>query len=118
MEKRHKLFKHPRIYFLDIAKISVLFISSLFGSIHAVAQTAWTDSSPHKVRFITVEKEVKLEVLDWGGPGQPVVLLAGLGNTAHAFDDFAPKLTRNFHVFGITRRGFGASSIPLSGYTA
>lgn len=122
MEKRHKLSKHPHIYLGDIAKISTLFICSLFGSIHAIAQTArpapWTDPSLHKVRLITVEKGVKLEVLDWGGTGQPVVLLAGLGNTAHAFDDFAPKLTRNFHVFGITRRGFGASSVPLSGYTA
>jgi pimeloyl-ACP methyl ester carboxylesterase len=60
---------------------------------------------------------VKLEVLDWGGSGQPLVLLAGLGNTAHVFDDIAPKLARHFHVYGITRRGFGASSTPKSGYT-
>jgi len=38
------------------------------------------------------------------------VLLAGLGNTAHVFDDFAPKLTGTYHVYGITRRGFGNSS--------
>jgi pimeloyl-ACP methyl ester carboxylesterase len=56
-----------------------------------------------------------LEVLDWGGSGRPVVLLAGT-NTAHIFDDFAPKLAANCHVYGITRRGFGASSIPTSGY--
>jgi pimeloyl-ACP methyl ester carboxylesterase len=24
-------------------------------------------------------------------------------------DDFAPKLTAHYHVYGITRRGFGAS---------
>jgi pimeloyl-ACP methyl ester carboxylesterase len=46
-----------------------------------------------------------------------LVLLAGLGNTAHVFDDIAPKLARHFHVYGITRRGFGASSMPKSGYT-
>jgi pimeloyl-ACP methyl ester carboxylesterase len=79
----------------------------------ATKETAWPlDSSPHKVQFITVDKDVKLEVLDWGGTGQPVVLLAGLGNTAHVFDQFAPKLTANYHVYGITRRGFGASSAP------
>lgn len=61
------------------------------------------------VRFVTVEKNVRLEVLDWGGTGKPVVLLAGGGNTAHVFDDFAPKLKKHFHVYGITRRGFGAS---------
>jgi non-heme chloroperoxidase len=71
---------------------------------------AWHDPSPHTVHFITVDKDVKLEVLDWGGVGRPLVLLAGGGNTAHVFDDFAPKLTGSYHVYGITRRGFGASS--------
>jgi pimeloyl-ACP methyl ester carboxylesterase len=65
-----------------------------------------------------VDENVKLEVLDWGGSGRPLVLLAGLGNTAHVFDDFAPKLTSEYHVYGITRRGFGASSVPASGYSA
>jgi pimeloyl-ACP methyl ester carboxylesterase len=47
-----------------------------------------------------------------------LVLLAGLGNTAHVFDDFAPRLTALGHVYGITRRGFGASSVPQAGYEA
>jgi pimeloyl-ACP methyl ester carboxylesterase len=54
-----------------------------------------------------------LEVLDWGGSGRPIVLLAGGGDTGHIFDDFAPNLTAHYHVYGITRRGFGAS-----GYSA
>jgi non-heme chloroperoxidase len=74
---------------------------------------AWKDPSPHSTRFVNVDKDVRLEVLDWGGSGRPIVLLAGGGNTAHVFDDFAPKLTSQFHVYGITRRGFGAS-----GYSA
>jgi pimeloyl-ACP methyl ester carboxylesterase len=44
------------------------------------------------------------------------VLLAGLGNTAHIFDAFAEKLSATSHVYGITRRGLGASSRPDSGY--
>jgi non-heme chloroperoxidase len=72
----------------------------------------WHDSSPHTVQFVTVDTNVKLEVLDWGGIGRPLVLLAGGGNTAHVFDDFAPKLSGSYHVYGITRRGFGASSSP------
>jgi pimeloyl-ACP methyl ester carboxylesterase len=63
-----------------------------------------------------VAPEVKLEVLDWGGDGPAVVFLAGLGNTAHVFDEFAPALTDRFHVYGITRRGFGLSSVPARGY--
>jgi non-heme chloroperoxidase len=78
----------------------------------------WYDSAPKSTRFVEVEKGVKLEVLDWGGTGRPVVLLAGLGNTAHVFDSFAPKLTSKYHVYGITRRGYGASSVPPSGYDA
>jgi len=59
-----------------------------------------------------------LEVLDWGGSGRPIVLLAGGGNTAHVFDDFAPKLTAHYHVYGITRRGFGASGYSATDHPA
>src|SRR6202041_2674925 len=76
----------------------------------------WHDPSKHRVRFVTVEDGVQLEVLDWGGTGRPIVLLAGLGFTAHVFDGFAEKLTDSYHVYGITRRGYGASSLPKSGY--
>jgi len=62
--------------------------------------------------FIQVGQGVKLEVLDWGGTGRPLLLLAGLGDTAHGFDKFAQKLAATYHVFGITRRGFGESSSP------
>ena len=72
---------------------------------------AWTVPS-HVIRFIQVDTGVHLEVLDWGGTGRPLVFLAGLGFTAHLFDAFAPNFTQQFHVFGITRRGFGASSAP------
>jgi non-heme chloroperoxidase len=61
-----------------------------------------------------VSETVRLEVLDWGGSGRPLVLLAGGGDTAHVFDDFAPKLTADFHVYGITRRGFGESGFAPS----
>src|SRR3954471_17444257 len=69
------------------------------------------DPSPHKAQFVTVQTGVKLEVLDWGGSGRPLIFLSGLGNSAHTFDSFAPKFTGNHHVYAITRRGFGASSM-------
>jgi pimeloyl-ACP methyl ester carboxylesterase len=34
------------------------------------------------------------------------------------FDDFAPKLTAEHHVYGITRRGFGASGFSATNYGA
>jgi pimeloyl-ACP methyl ester carboxylesterase len=74
------------------------------------------DTSGHKVSFVTVEPGVQLEVLDWGGIGQALVLLTGMGDNAHVFDEFAYQFTDRFHVIGITRRGFGRSSQPAHGY--
>jgi non-heme chloroperoxidase len=92
---------------------------ALVASVTSSAQEpkSWHDLSPHKVQFITMEEGVHLEVLDWGGSGRPIVLLAGRGFTAHVFDGFAEKLADSYHVYGITRRGFGASSKPKTGYT-
>jgi pimeloyl-ACP methyl ester carboxylesterase len=88
----------------------------------ATKETAWKiDPSPHTAQMVTIEKDVKLEVLDWGGTGRPLVLLTGLGDNAHVFDKFAPKLAATYHVYGITRRGFGSSSKPeavTANYTA
>src|ERR1700730_10938881 len=97
--------------------VAVPLVASPTGHLSA-QQVPWRDPSPHIIQFVTVDENVKLEVLDWGESGRPLVLLAGVGNTAHIFDDFAPKLTSEYHVYGITRRGFGASSTPASGYSA
>jgi pimeloyl-ACP methyl ester carboxylesterase len=84
----------------------------------SVAHADWQDPSLHRASLIEVAKDVRLEVLDWGGSGQPIVLLAGLGHSAHVFDDFALKLASEYRVFGITRRGYGGSSVPDDGYSS
>jgi non-heme chloroperoxidase len=66
----------------------------------------------HTTRMITVDDGVKLEVVDWGGSGPPLVFIAGLNSDAHVFDLFAPKFTAKHHVYGFTRRGYGASDRP------
>ncbi len=88
---------------------SLILLVSLLAPLYSQS-ALWRDSSPHTAQLVSVDKDVRLEVLDWGGSGRPVILLAGGGNTAHVFDEFAPKLAANYHVYGITRRGFGASS--------
>jgi non-heme chloroperoxidase len=103
-----------------LKKLLIRFLASgLLAGQAALAQPsrAWHDPSKHQVQLVSVEDGVRLEVLDWGGSGRAVVLLAGLGFTAHVFDGFAEKLTDSYHVYGITRRGYGASSQPPSGYT-
>ena len=79
-------------------------------------QAEWRDLSPHKTTFVTVEDGVRLEALDWGGSGPPLLLLAGLGDTAHVFDDFAPMLVARYRVLAVTRRAHGRSSAPTTGY--
>jgi non-heme chloroperoxidase len=82
----------------------------------AQAPAPWKDPSPHRVRFVDVEEGVRLETLDWGGTGRPVVLLPGSGLSGHVFDELAPKLAAFSHVYAITRRGYGDSSQPAGGY--
>lgn len=73
------------------------------------------DPSP-SATLIAVADSVQLEVLDWGGKGPTLILLAGMGHSAHVFDGFVRRLTPHLHVMGITRRGFGASSRPRRGF--
>ncbi len=79
------------------------------------AQTDWVDKSPHKPGFVNVNS-VRLHYLDWGGNGETILLLHGLGDTPHIYDVLAPKFTNHFRVLGLTRRGHGESEIPEDGY--
>lgn len=98
--------------------VALCVLAPLFSADVAGTQATepWRDPSPHQVRWVTVDASVRLEVLDWGGSGPPLVLL-GCYLTAHAYDEIAPKLTDQFHVYGVTRRGIGASDRPAAGYT-
>lgn len=86
------------------------------SAVHKDRQTpTWTDTSPHKTGFVQANG-VKLHYLDWGGRGETLLFLAGLGDNAHVFDDFAPEFTGHFHVLAMTRRGWGQSDCPATGY--
>ena len=92
----------------------VLWVCVAFG----VARGQSGSAQASRTTFVTVQRDVTLEVIDWGGSGRPVVLLAGRGQTAHSFMSFAPSLAAFYHVDSITRRGYGASSKPATGYLA
>jgi pimeloyl-ACP methyl ester carboxylesterase len=83
---------------------------------NAAPNVSCFDNAGHKVTFVTVEPDVRLEVLDWGGTGETLVLLTGGGDNAHVYDQFAYQFTDSFHVIGITRRGYGRSTQPAQGY--
>jgi pimeloyl-ACP methyl ester carboxylesterase len=59
---------------------------------------------------------VLLHNLDWGGSGETLLFLTGLGDSVHRCDSLAPNFTDHFHVLGLTRRGQGLSGKPPSGY--
>jgi non-heme chloroperoxidase len=101
---------------LLIAGLAVVGASALAAGFGSQSNAAWRDPSPHQVRPVTVDSSVQLEILDWGGSGPPVVLLACYVS-AHVYDEFAPTLTDRFRVYGITRRGIAPSDQPATGYS-
>ncbi len=73
------------------------------------------DQSPHKSDFVNVNG-VRLHYLDWGGKGETLLFLGGLGCNAHIYDQFAPRFADHFRVLALTRRAHGDSDYPESGY--
>ena len=90
-------------------------VMAMMIAVSVGAQSGETDTSPHKAGFLKVNK-VKLHYLDWGGKGDTLLFLHGQADTAHRYDDFAPRFTNQFRVLGLTRRGHGESEIPETGY--
>ena len=93
-----------------------MLVCSVLTLVAVLQASSWVDPARHQMQMVNVADGVQLEVLDFGGTGRPIVLLAGFGNTAHVYDELAPKLTGAGHVYAVTRRGYGVSSRPQSGY--
>lgn len=76
------------------------------------------DDTPslHQVTRVEAVRGVELEVLDYGGQGPALMFLAGMGSTAHIFDELALEFRDTHHVYALTRRGYGASDWPDTGY--
>jgi hypothetical protein len=78
-----------------ILALSVLFQfegPSTSSALALLASSTSTDKSPHKSQLIQVNG-IRVHYLEWGGHGETLMFLAGLGNNAHIFDDFAPGFT-------------------------
>ena len=67
---------------LSVPNVGVVILALQLAA-PTLAQNPLSTTSPKRpsAQFIPVERDVRLEVLDWGGTGRPVVLLAGLGGT-------------------------------------
>jgi non-heme chloroperoxidase len=80
------------------------------------ANDARPKAAARPISAVVVANGVRQHYLDWGGDGKVMLLLAGFGKDAHAFNTFAPQFTDSFRVFALTRRGFGQSERPAGGY--
>jgi hypothetical protein len=58
-------------------------ITLLSVAFYACSSSETKTVSTHQTRFVQVADSTKLEVLDWGGTGKPVLFLTGLAYDAH-----------------------------------
>src|SRR3954463_11322905 len=58
-----------------------------------------------------------LHLLDWGGGGTPLLLLPGMGQSAHIFRTLVPALGGRVRAVALTPRAHGESDTPETGYT-
>jgi non-heme chloroperoxidase len=99
-------------------------IKTLLVSLLLILMAGVAGAAPsRRSGFVTVKGGVTLHYLEWnegkgarGGSDEVLLLLAGFGNDGTVFDTFAPKFTDKFRVFALTRRGFGGSDKPATGY--
>lgn len=76
---------------------------------------AYKDATKHESKMAKVG-DISLNYLDYGGTGPSLIFIPGLNDTAHIYDDFAPRFVSHYHVYAITRRGCGDSDKPATGY--
>ena len=95
-------------YFLCVI---LSFVISLTGYSDIYSDDAVTRNS-----LVRIHPGIQLEVIEWCSEGRPLVFLAGLGHAAYVFDEFAPRFCDKYRVVGITRRGYGGSSVPDTGF--
>jgi pimeloyl-ACP methyl ester carboxylesterase len=91
-----------------LALVLALGVAASCGRPDRAREEATADRSPHRSGFVQVNG-VRLAYLDWGGRGPGLLLLHGLGDSPHVFDDLAPALRDRFYVVALARRGHGRS---------
>jgi pimeloyl-ACP methyl ester carboxylesterase len=69
-----------------------------------------------RAEYIEVEPNVRLHVTD-AGEGRPIVLIPGWPLSDEMYEyQYNDLINNNFHVIGITLRGFGKSNKPYGAY--
>ncbi len=58
----------------------------------------------YEEHFIQVKGTI-IHYLDWGGPGEPLILIHGLGDSPYIFLDLAASLKNKYRIIAYSRRG-------------
>ncbi|SHO62843.1 alpha/beta fold hydrolase [Algoriphagus zhangzhouensis] len=88
----------------------VLFSLTLFlVSFIFFSQCSKPEKQEYPIEDIIEVNGLKTHYMDFGGEGNPIILLHSEGWDATTYKDFAPLLTGNNHVYSITRPGYGKS---------
>ncbi|HUL02044.1 MAG TPA: alpha/beta hydrolase [Gemmatimonadales bacterium] len=77
--------------------------------------SSWIDPAPHRSYFVNV-RGVNLNCIDFRGSGPPILMIHGLGESPHIFDDLAMRLKDRYHIVAYARRGHGMSDSPIAPY--
>jgi pimeloyl-ACP methyl ester carboxylesterase len=102
----------PRVRWLPLW--CALAMTLVGGSAPRASVQASSAASP-KQAFVVVNG-VRLHYVDWGGNGEPLLFLTGLGaQLEEQFGVLAPQFTDRFRVLGLTRRGQAPSDAPATG---
>ncbi len=97
-------------------RATVLVTMSLLGGASTSVVGQLSRGPSPEAHFVVVNG-VRLQYLDWGGSGEPLLFLTGLGaQLEEQFAVLAPSFTDRFHVLGLTRRGQAPSAVPETGY--
>ena len=60
-------------------------------------------------RTVSGADDLTLNVVDWGGDGEPLLFVHGYGHNAHLWDALVPDLSERYRVLALDNRGCGDS---------
>jgi pimeloyl-ACP methyl ester carboxylesterase len=72
-------------------------------------------AEPSDITYVPSTNGVNVAVHDFGGTGEPLVILHATGFHGRAYVPMANVLTRHFHVLAVDLRGHGATNAPDDG---
>jgi len=100
-----------------VAGVTCVLASSAAYPPHELRRVPIVESpAPPHTGFFRINS-LRLQYLDWGGTGLPIMLIPGAGDSPQQFGDLAARLNGQHRVIAIARRGHGQSEVPKRPFT-